>query len=607
MSQLANPQNVFAAAERAYVERRLPDARAALVAIAQFRHPAVHHLRAIVERDLGDLAVARTEFEAAVRLAPDDPAIWNNFGSLLDNLGDDSAALAAYDRALSLSPHFGDAAFNRANLLRRLGRLDAARSAFMALIKSTPEDPRFWNGLAVLEMDQGALAAAAIAYDRALAVAPDDRLALIGRARVALERDEPDVRERYRAARRLAPDDRELALDETEGRLARGDLAALSDLADLAGSAPGWVHGQIALARMRWEQGDRDGFADHIEALLRVDPVLAPLWRDYVQLLADCGEPSRAADAAHRASRALGGDESLNLVEAIHAGKAGQIDRAEVLLATLARDVPGRSVHDAVHRIRTGELDRAILCVEAALKEDKWDFAAWGIAELLYRKTGDPRSEWLSGLPGLVSVSQLPLDPADFDAVDSLLLGLHRDTVEAIGQSVQGGSQTRWQLFDRTEPELVSLRAAIERALADHFAALPAKDAAHPLLRHRDRRMKIGPSWSVRFMGAGHHVAHYHPKGLISSACYFRVPPRDDRNSRRLARDWPPPGGFSVGSRSDPADRAQDRQSCAVPLIPVPRDQAFPRGRADERRVRHHRSMRKRLLAGPSCQAQRLA
>jgi tetratricopeptide (TPR) repeat protein len=525
MTQPPDPRAAFAAAERAYVEGRFASAREALATIAQLGHPAVHHLRAIVEQKLGNLTTARSQFEAATLLAPQDPHIWNNFGNFLRRLGDEPAALEAYERALALSERFGDATFNRANLLLRLGRREEARIAFLALIDLEPEKARAWNGLAAVHKASGDLESAASAYDSALAVTANDRLATVGRARIALERQEPDVVERYRAARRMAPDDRELALDEIEARLGQGDRAALDELAGLTRSAPDWTHGQITLARLRWEQGERAGFADHVEALLAIDSAQPGLWAAYVQLLGECGQSALAADVAQRARRVLADDGALQLAEAVQAGRAGQISRAETLFATLPSACPGRAIHEAVHRIRRGELDRAICLAEAAIEEAHWDLAAWGILELLCRKTGDRRGEWLSGQPGLVSVSQLPLDPADFRAADSLLSHLHRDTVEATGQSVRGGTQTRWNLFDRIEPELARLRDAIDRALADHLANLPARDDAHPLLRHRSRRMRIGPSWSVRFLDAGHHVPHFHPKGLISSACYIRVPP----------------------------------------------------------------------------------
>jgi tetratricopeptide (TPR) repeat protein len=520
----APAQQLFAAAEQAFLAGRHAEARAFLLRMGAPNHPAVHHLRAMVEQQLGDLASARLHFESAARLAPRDPQLWNNFGNLLRKAGDQPAALAAYGRALAISPDFVDSLFNRGLLLREIGRLGEARADYQAAIALNPRLARLWNGLAALERAAGNLAAAAAAYDRALEIQPNDPLATVGRARMALERDEADARQRYITARRLAPEAVELLIDETEARLGRGDRAALGDLAREAASRPDWTSGQIALARMLWEQGDKDGFVDHVEALLAAEPIREQLWRDYVQLLSACKLPERAADVAARARSALGEDAHLALAEAIAAGQAGQLERAEALFAALPANMPKRAIHESVHRIRQRDFHRALALVEAALDEDRWDVATWTIAELLFRKLDDPRGHWLSGQPGLIAVQQLPIEPSDFDAADALLERLHRDAIEAVGQSVRGGSQTRWNLFDRVEPELGPLRTAIERGVAAFADGLPPRDEAHPLLRHRDEPLRITTSWSVRLCGAGYHEPHFHPEGLLSSACYFRVP-----------------------------------------------------------------------------------
>jgi hypothetical protein len=36
--------------------------------------------------------------------------------------------------------------------------------------------------------------------------------------------------------------------------------------------------------------------------------------------------------------------------------------------------------------------------------------------------------------------------------------------------------------------------------------------------------MAFGPSWSVRLAGGGFHAAHFHPGGILSSACYISLP-----------------------------------------------------------------------------------
>jgi hypothetical protein len=64
----------------------------------------------------------------------------------------------------------------------------------------------------------------------------------------------------------------------------------------------------------------------------------------------------------------------------------------------------------------------------------------------------------------------------------------------------------------------------LARGLANHVAALPPRDAAHPLLHYRDDALRFGGSWSVRLSGGGFHIAHVHPQGVLSSACYIALP-----------------------------------------------------------------------------------
>ena len=519
-------QGLFAAAERAFVERSYSEARRHLIAVeqCQLRHPVVYHLRALVERELGDFPRAQKYFEAATQLAPHDPQIANNFGNLLGDMGDEAAALAAYDRALRLAPDFPDAALNRAITLYRLKLYAEARAALRALAAEHAGDVRIWNALAAVEKDVGEAAAAAAAFDRALEISPTDAIALQGRARMSLERAEDDVFERYAAALTVAPDEPQLIFEQTDARLAAGDEGALQDFAAFVHQRPAWTYGQIELARMLWENRRDETFADHVKALLRKEPGRRDLWTQLVSLLAGTGHYSEATDAAHDAWIALGGDPKLMLLEAVHAGRAGDIGRAETIFASLPVDLPGRAAHESVHRIRQDRLKLAKSLIDGALAENPADIGSWAVAELIYRKVGDERADWLSRRDGLVQASDLALDPESLETIKALLLRLHSQSRQRVGQSVRSGTQTRWRLFDRTEPEIAELRSAIECAIQHYVAALPPEDERHPLLRHRHSALAIVGSWSIRLSGSGYHVSHIHPEGLISSACYFEVP-----------------------------------------------------------------------------------
>ena len=398
--------------------------------------------------------------------------------------------------------------------------------------------------LGYLQGDLREPAAAAAAFDRALNLRPDDPTALRGRARMALERAEPEALDLYAAALKASPGDPKLLLEQAEAMISEGDEAAIDAFAKVAEQWPDWTEGQIALGRMLWETRRDEGFADHIRHLLARAPRRFDLWRDYVDLLASCDRHAAAADAARDARAAMGdvGGE-FALLEAVQAGWAGDVARAEALFASVPQAFPGRALHESVHRIRKGELDLARISIEAALAEAPFDMTSWAMAELLYRALDDARSAWLSGQAGLVRTFDLSIDAARFDAIKALLRELHRRGVQMLGQSVRAGTQTRWRLFDRPEPELAELRRALEAALADYRAGLPPADERHPLLRHREAPLTISGSWSVRLTGSGHHVSHIHPRGLISSACYFEVPaPASSPDEGCLELGRPPAG-----------------------------------------------------------------
>src|SRR5438045_4770422 len=137
--------------------------------------------------------------------------------------------------------------------LYRQRKYAEARTLLRKLVTHEPANADAWNVLGYLERDIGDVAAAAAAFEQALNLQPDDVIALKGRARMALERAEAPVLERYDAALKASPGDPQLVLEQTEARLSEGDDAAIDDFAQFLLRKPEWTDGQIALARMLWE------------------------------------------------------------------------------------------------------------------------------------------------------------------------------------------------------------------------------------------------------------------------------------------------------------------------------------------------------------------
>ena len=514
-------------AEQAFLTGQLDSARADLATIRQATadHPAVHHLTALVEKKRGDSAAAKRAFVAALHLAPNDPQINSNYANLLDVLGDSQKALAHYEKAIATAPAFLDARFNRAMLLQRLGQYTEALADIDALLTIRPGEARFHSARGALLREAGRLADAGKSFDAALALDPKRLVALHGRARVALERGEDQAASHYRRALDASASDSQLLLGyaqalELEGRASE----AITCLAAAVQGDPAWVEGQALLARVRWEAGDGRAFTRDLEAAAAAQRGNADLWRTLASTLAGADLFAEAADAASAGVRLAGADPRLQLLEALYSSEAGQLDRADRLFASLPGGLPVQPLNEARHALRTHRFDHAAQLLDAARKEEPWSVAAWALTSLAWRLTDDSRASWLNDQPEFVRAMELDLQLEDLTEIAERLRSLHRTRAHPIHQSLRGGTQTRGRLFERTEPEIRRFAESIKRAVAGYWAELPEMDATHPLLRHRDRETMIQGSWSVRLTGGGFHVAHFHSRGIVSSATYLAVP-----------------------------------------------------------------------------------
>jgi tetratricopeptide (TPR) repeat protein len=117
-------------------------------------------------------------FQRAAALAPGSAPAWCNLAAACIELRQPVQALAAADRAIALDPAFAPAHANRGDALR-LGQQDLGlcRDAYQRAVQLQPRSPDLLNKLATTLQALGELEAAGEAYARALALAPDYRLA----------------------------------------------------------------------------------------------------------------------------------------------------------------------------------------------------------------------------------------------------------------------------------------------------------------------------------------------------------------------------------------------------------------------------------------------
>lgn len=491
------------------------------------RAAAVDRDTALAAERSGDIAGAIRCFETAVKSDATDASILNSAGSFFARRGNHDRALALFERALEQRPSWPEAILNKAIALSGTGQSQAAALYLAGVEADFGRSVRYWSIRAGAERGAGHLTAARRSYDRCLDLEQNYPRAVLGRARIALERQEPDALSRFEAALALQPSDGELWLGQAQAAQALGQPEKALIIAEtLVAQAPHWVDALELLSQLRWEAGDTTNFADHyIDAATQTgrDPVVMLSW---CRMLAGADLHDQAATVAADGGRAHPADERLALAEASYAGMTGDDGRATAIFARLLTTGVDRKIQEGRHWLRCRDPIRAERLLGDVVEDQSDHIVAWALRDLAWRLVGDMRHEWLHGQVNLMSVLALDID-AEISDITALLDEIHDRSAAPIGQSVRHGTQTRGGLFDRVEPVLQSLQRTIATALERHRAALPPYDRSHPLLRLRDTPWRISGSWSVRLTQTGWHAEHIHPNGILSSALYLVTPPVD--------------------------------------------------------------------------------
>ncbi len=472
-----------------------------------------------------DLVGAWQIAEEGRRAHPTDAALADAAGDIALKSGDAVAAAAHFETACMLAPQVLDYVLNHSIALQRLERHIEVIANLSAHEPTGRKVPKYCSVRALSHRSLGEPQKAAHWYDAVLALDPRHPRALHGRARAAIERGEADAVRRFDAALSVNQGDADLWLGKAQALDVAGDINGARRIAEqLCAQAPGFTAALSFLSGLMLAAGEADFGAPFRDAAARApqDPNIPAT---HAETLAGLDHALSAANIAAEARLRFPNMLHFALLEAVHAGSAGELDRAEAIFSELPKDTPNRTVHEARHRVRTGEFASANALLDEAVSVSRWDITAWSLRDIVWRTLGDARAEWLHEQEGLIQIRPLAGRQGLIEDATAELRVLHEGSAMPLGQSLRGGTQTRGILFHRTEPLLAELHAAILATLGEYRAELPVFDPAHPLLRLRDTPWKLAGSWSVRLTGGGdHHTAHIHPQGVISSALYLVVP-----------------------------------------------------------------------------------
>lgn len=491
-------------------------------------HPNALLLRAFVLQAQGRLQEARATLEQAVEIAPDFVALWNSYGSLLDDLGEGEKAVEAQQRAVALSPT-NDHLINLGIIATNAGQLAVAEDALGKAIRSAPAVARGWSVLALLEQKKGNPETAAELYRRAIAL------------------DAEDVRSRHNLATLLREADRtDEALEEAENALRQGPVPpetatlrahllvdanrpeeAAAEYQNILGQVPEQLDAHETLASLLPQLGRSSEALAAYRAALRARPTSEALWgsalrsafslRDYVQLAA----------WGQEAEGLIGPQPEVRIARAAALSRLGNQQGAiDLLRKVLASDPDNQSAHQHLAHclIAAGDPGAAETHALRATELDPLDQGPWALLTVIWRLLDDPREAWLADYDRLVMPIDLDAAPGFFDELGARLTEMHTMREHPGDQSLRGGTQTRGNLFERKDPLVERLVGQVRNGVLNALRKLP-DDPTHPFLSRNTRAIEFGGSWSVRLRSEGFHVSHIHQRGWISSALYVSLPP----------------------------------------------------------------------------------
>ncbi|MGB2931249.1 MAG: tetratricopeptide repeat protein [Methyloceanibacter sp.] len=188
--------------------------------------------RGVARWCLGRLRAAMDDFNAAVTITPDDPALYNNRGNVLVSLGINEEAIKDFDHSILLFPRYVEAFNNRGNAHFQAGDYLTAFRDFSRAIELRPDDAVPFNGRGKVQLLLGRRFGALRDLRRATTLNAGYAIARVNRAKalVTLQRYEEAIEE-YNLAIRLNPKSATSYLDRARAhaRLGKPD-AALEDM-----------------------------------------------------------------------------------------------------------------------------------------------------------------------------------------------------------------------------------------------------------------------------------------------------------------------------------------------------------------------------------------
>jgi tetratricopeptide (TPR) repeat protein len=293
-------------------------------------NPALHALLARACAATGDSHIALAAIEEACRLRPGDADYHISRGIALRDLGRQEEALAAFQEACRLQPDNPGWHTNRGIALRDLGRQEEALAAYQEACRLYPNNADYHNSRGIALRDLGCQEEALAAFQEACRLQPDNAQCHTNRG-IALARlgCQEEALAAFQEACRLQPDNadwhtnRGIALRDL-GRQEEA-LAAFQEACRLQPDNPGWHNSRgIALRDLGCQE---EALAAYQEAC-RLQPDNAQWHTNRGFALARLGRQEEALAACQEACRLQPDNAEWHNSRGVALGRLGRYEEA---------------------------------------------------------------------------------------------------------------------------------------------------------------------------------------------------------------------------------------------------------------------------------------
>lgn len=499
------------------------------------KNPTALQLFGLLLSQFGQYESAIELMRESLNIFPDQAEVANNLGNALLRCGRIDESIASYSEAIRIFPEYVDAFRNLGVCHLQSGHFDKALECFGRCVEIRPTDATAWLAMGNVRRDQGDINGAIADFEKALELQPDyaDAHHNLGVCQ-RLQHHPEKALEHYQAALKLGMDRAELHHNIGNAQI---DMQQAGPAIDAYRTAlaqnPADLETHRNLNSLLWQQDLLEDYLQSYRDVLDKEPEAHQLRMAYATALNQKESHTEAEQVLREGLQHSSESSDMKSLLAYTLEGQGRWDEA-LKMHAVAVEMPGAIPNQLISYGRAllacQKPDEALRQVKAGAALTPFNQRALAYLGLCWRMLDDERDAMLNDYDSMVRPYELPV-PEGYSSVaefnqrlQAALEPLHIGLQHPAEQTLRGGSQTSGNLFDRRDPEIVSLVESLCLCIEDYIGRFPQNNE-HPLYMRRTGNYDFNASWSVRLAGSGYHTMHTHPLGWISSAYYVQVPP----------------------------------------------------------------------------------